>query len=576
MNLFELIKSKVDIFDVIGGYLDLKRIGGYFKSSCPFHSEKDASFTISPHRQMYFCFGCKKSGDAISFIADYEQVTQLEAAKFLIDKYRLDIPDSVWSEQSGDFKEKKVNYYLLHEKIVKWCQQELAGNQEALSYLSQRGVSQESIDKFSIGFFPSNKNKKSFFMKKMLEAAILPSDFSELGIFNSHTDLFSPFEDRIIFPIFDSLGRCVGLGGRVFLPGDDRAKYYNSKESPLFEKKKLLFGFWQAKNSISKQKSAILVEGYLDTILMHQAQHTQTVATLGTSFSKEHISFLEKMINTLFVMYDGDDAGVNAMLKFAQISFETKIDLKIVLLDKKLDPADMAISHPEELLKKIEDAKDAIEFFIHKEGLEFLQLDQAQKIKRLEKIFEVINKVQNKLKKYLLLQKISYLTGIKYNFLERNFSTKNNTQSLGNSEATSKSKEDTLSHNESLFFYSLISSIKEKPFVWSDDLNFIFEDNFCTTILESRACFSNFDDCLNRVNEIFPEKLFWFQDNYSKIEQEFDSINIRFLLKKCLMDYVKKNFLHCSRTADLEKEEERRRISLIMEKVNNIRIFLRG
>ena len=576
MNLFELIKSKVDIFDVIGGYLDLKRIGGYFKSSCPFHSEKDASFTISPHRQMYFCFGCKKSGDAISFIADYEQVTQLEAAKFLIDKYRLDIPDSVWSEQSGDFKEKKINYYLLHEKIVKWCQQELAGNQEALSYLSQRGVSQASIDKFSIGFFPSNKNKKSFFMKKMLEAAILPSDFSELGIFNSHTDLFSPFEDRIIFPIFDSLGRCVGLGGRVFLPGDDRAKYYNSKESPLFEKKKLLFGFWQAKSSISKQKSAILVEGYLDTILMHQAQHTQTVATLGTSFSKDHVSFLEKMINTLFVMYDGDDAGVNAMLKFAQISFETKIDLKIVLLDKKLDPADMAVSHPEELLKKIEEAKDAIEFFIHKEGLEFLQLDQAQKIKRLEKIFEVINKVQNKLKKYLLLQKISYLTGIKYNFLERNFSTKNNDQGLGGPEATSKNKNDNTTPNESLFFYSLISSIKEKPFVWSDDLNFIFEDNFCTTILESRACFSNFDDCLDHVNEKFPEKLFWFQDNYSKIEQEFDSINIRFLLKKCLMDYVKKNFLHCSRTADLEKEEERRRISLIMEKVNNIRIFLRG
>ncbi|KKQ20200.1 MAG: primase protein [candidate division TM6 bacterium GW2011_GWA2_36_9] len=266
MNLFTYIKERLSIADVAREYVSFKKAGIYYKGTCPFHQEKDASFTISPHKGIFYCFGCHATGDVISFISQIEGCNQFEAAKLLIEKYSIDIPEQLLQEKkdSTTSLDEKNHYFALCELMAKWCNEQLPQSPQAMAYLTQRNITPATIKHFTIGYFPSGIKAIKQFQRFAHQHDFLIKDLTDARLLmegkNCH---YSSFEERIIFPITDHLGRCCGFGGRVFQKDDDRAKYYNSHENSFFNKGTLLFGLSQAKKAIQQSGKAFTLNNYL-------------------------------------------------------------------------------------------------------------------------------------------------------------------------------------------------------------------------------------------------------------------------------------------------------------------------
>ena len=250
MSLFAYIKQHVPIMDEVGRYVQLKQAGTYYKGPCPFHRETDASFTVSPEKQIFYCFGCHVSGDVISFVAKAENLSPIEAVQHLIEAHQLTIPDSVAQQAAHATKQadEKANYFSLCRVVAQWAHEQLMRSQHARDYVASRNISQETIEHFGVGYIPGGAKALTQLVKVCTDHNILAKDLIAAGVlFESRTALRSPFEERIVFPITDALGRHCGFGGRVFVANDERAKYYNSKESAFFVKGSLLFGYALAK-----------------------------------------------------------------------------------------------------------------------------------------------------------------------------------------------------------------------------------------------------------------------------------------------------------------------------------------
>jgi DNA primase len=406
MSLFTYIKEHLPILDVITTVVQLKPAGAYWKGSCPFHSEKDASFTVSPDKQIFYCFGCHASGDVIGFIAKLENMTQWEAVQHIIERFQLQIPKHLLTahqSQNQEKKEEKDRYFNLCKTVSEWAHKQLLANKIALKYVKERNINDTSIKDFSLGYFPSGTNGINSFIKDMASAGFLLKDLLEYGIVQEGRSMvYSPFEERIIFPIKNSLGKHCGFGGRIFKAGDERPKYYNSKESDGFEKGRLLFGFDMAKKSLVDQGFGFLVEGYMDCIMMVQYGYTNTIATLGTACTLDHLKALARSIHTLYVLYDGDQAGQKAMLRLTELCWESNLDLKIITLQSGHDPASF-LSQGGNLSPFIEQATDIVTFFINSTGSGFSNKPLSQKMAIAEKITAVISKVSDQFKQDILL-----------------------------------------------------------------------------------------------------------------------------------------------------------------------------
>ncbi len=382
MSLFNYIKANLSIVDVVSEYVHLKQAGGYWKGPCPFHAEKDASFTVSPDKQIFYCFGCQASGDVIAFIAKTENLSQIEAVHHIIDRYKVAVPNDLLQKvgaSSQSIKEKDA-FFNICTTIATWAHEQLLRNHHATSYLAQRGLTTEINTLFNVGYFPGGVNNLNAFLKSIAKEGILAKDLLEYGfLMEGRAQLYSSFEERIIFPIRDNLGRYCGFGGRIFKNGDERAKYYNSKESDGFIKGKILFGFDLAKKSMQEREFAFLVEGYLDCITMVQYGYTNTVATLGTACTHEHLKLLSRHIKTLYVLYDGDNAGQNAMLRLTELCWEVNLELKVIQLPPKEDPASFLVGNGD-LTPYTLNAQDIFTFFVQALSTNFLQKTLSEKV----------------------------------------------------------------------------------------------------------------------------------------------------------------------------------------------------
>ena len=256
MNLFSFIKERISILDVINEYVTLKKTGGYHKGTCPFHHEKTASFTVSPDKQIFYCFGCHLSGDVISFIARIENCSQKDAAQLLVEKYDLQLPSNLSFETSEKNTEIKNHYFAVCKAFALWCHEQLLKNPVAQAYFKNRKFDTENFSYFTLGYFPSGNASISDLLYAMKRQSILPRDLIDAQILaEGRTTLYSPFEERLIFPIKDALGRYCGFGGRIFKEHDTRPKYYNSRENEYFIKGSLLFNLDKAKKESKKQAS---------------------------------------------------------------------------------------------------------------------------------------------------------------------------------------------------------------------------------------------------------------------------------------------------------------------------------
>ena len=411
MDLFAYIKNALPILDVVQDFVQVRPAGHYWKGSCPFHSETDASFTVSPDRQIFYCFGCHASGDVIAFIAKRENLSQIEAAKFIIERYNLSVPPEILKGaqkalQGADADERN-RYYLVYERFAQWCHRSLKKNQAAYTYVRQRNLSDEILERFSIGYFPGGLQPVQQLITAMSHEGIMVKDLVAFGLLGEKKNYFySPFEERILFPIKDHIGRVCAFGGRIFKPGDERAKYYNSKESDWFIKGRTLYGLDAARKGMQETGKAFLVEGYMDCVMMAQYGFTATAATLGTACTQEHLKLLSRYAHTLYVLYDGDNAGQNAILRMTELCWEVDLDLMVVQLPAKEDPASF-LSKGGDLHSLIAKAQSIISFFVGMHLKDFRGKPLAVKLAAVQKIFEVVQRLKDPLKRDLLLQQTS-------------------------------------------------------------------------------------------------------------------------------------------------------------------------
>jgi len=420
MSLFSYIKQQLPILDVIIQTVPLKQAGHYWKASCPFHAETDASFTVSPDKQIFYCFGCHASGDVISFMAKKENMTPIEAAHHLVEQFEIDVPDDLLQVKklSSEEKKEKNRYFQLCETVSAWCHEELLKNKPARDYTLSRSINETTTKAFHIGYLPGGTRNIDRFIRDMQQKNFLAQDLIDHGFLMGGRTMFSPFEERILFPITNNLGKYCGFGGRVFKKGDERPKYYNSKESEGFEKGKILYGFNQAKKSMREKNHAFLVEGYMDCVIMVQYGYLNTIATLGTACTLDHLKKASRYVNTLFVLFDGDKSGHKAMLRLAEMAWEVTLDLKVISLPEGSDPASYLIENGS-LDSLTSSALDIIAFYIHSTGHQFFTKSLAEKLTIAQKIVDVIANLSDPFKQDLLLQQAAFVTQLPFDSLKK-------------------------------------------------------------------------------------------------------------------------------------------------------------
>jgi len=350
----ESLRNSIDIVDVIGSYIELKKTGANFKANCPFHGEKTPSFVVSPSKQIYHCFGCGAGGDSIKFVMEIEKLSYPEAVEKLASMHNFTLQ---YTQGASEYDGAK----RILEAIKQWYVKNLDYNEAARQYLRSRGVSGSSIEAFEIGYAGSSQSVISFLQNQHLP---LPQA-QEAGIIarGEKNELYARLVERIIFPIHSPNGSIAGFGGRTM--GSHPAKYINSPQTKLFNKSRLLYGYHKAKERIYANKRVIVCEGYLDVIMLHQAGFGEAVATLGTALTAEHLPLLRRGEPRIILAYDGDKAGVAAALKAAQMLSVAGFDGGVVLFPGGQDPADMiAQDKSEEVSRLLRTAAPLIPFVI--------------------------------------------------------------------------------------------------------------------------------------------------------------------------------------------------------------------
>jgi len=350
----ESLKNSIDIVDVVGSFIELKKAGANYKANCPFHGEKTPSFVVSPSKQIYHCFGCGVGGDSIKFVMELEKLSYPEAIEKLASMFNFSLN---YTKGSSDYSDAK----RVLEAIQTWYVKNLENNPTAKQYLHERGISQSSIERFGIGYVPEGNAVINF-----LNSALLPLPKAvDAGIIAQGEGgrYYARLTERITFPIFSTSGAAVGFGGRTIT--NHPAKYINSPQTKLFNKSRLLYGYDLAKESIYKNKKLIVCEGYLDVVMFHQAGFTEAVATLGTALTTEHLPLLRKGAPKIILAYDGDKAGQAAAMKAAQMLSHSGFDGGVVLFPDGQDPADLiAKGQSESVAKLLREAKPLIPFVL--------------------------------------------------------------------------------------------------------------------------------------------------------------------------------------------------------------------
>ena len=334
------ILSRIDIIDIVGTFVKLKKRGSNYLGLCPFHNEKTPSFTVSPSKEIYKCFGCGRSGNSISFLMEHEKYSYVESLRWLAAKYSVEIEET---ETTPEIKQQQLladSLYAINNFAQKYFSDVLFNNDEGqdvgLSYLKQRGFREEIIKKFQLGFNPSARDSLA---KAALDSQFNLEYLQKSGLVAIRDEKPADnYRGRIIFPVHNQSGKIVGFGARLIKNNDKAPKYINTPENEIYVKSKLLYGSYFARMAIDKADECLLVEGYTDVIALHQAGIENVVASGGTSLTTDQLRLIKKYTSNLTIIYDGDAAGVKAALRGLDMALEEGLNVKLVLIPDKEDP----------------------------------------------------------------------------------------------------------------------------------------------------------------------------------------------------------------------------------------------
>ncbi len=340
-HTIQQITSRIDIIDVVGEFVKLKKRGTNYLGLCPFHNEKSPSFTVSPAKEIYKCFGCGKSGNTITFLMEHEKYNYVESLKWLAARYNIEVEETETSPEQKQIIQTADSLYIINGFAQKFFSDQLLHTEEgksiALSYLQERGFREDIIQKFGIGYNPDTRDS--------LTKALLANQFnkellSKTGLVSLRNgeELVDNYRGRIIFPIHSNTGKVIGFGARIIGKSDRGPKYINTPENELYSKSKILYGSYFARMAIDKADECLLVEGYTDVVSLHQAGIENVVASGGTSLTTDQLRLIKKYTNNLTIIYDGDSAGVKAALRGLDMALEESLNVRLVLIPDKEDP----------------------------------------------------------------------------------------------------------------------------------------------------------------------------------------------------------------------------------------------
>ena len=334
------ILSRIDIIEIVGGFVKLKKRGANYLGLCPFHNEKTPSFTVSPAKEIYKCFGCGRSGNTISFLMEHEKYTYAEALRWLAARYNVEIEEKEVSPEQRLQQQAAESLFIINGFAQKFFSDILfktdEGQDIGLSYLKERGFNETTIRKFQLGYCPDERDT---FARAALAAQYNPDNLRKSGLVVLRDErLVDNYRGRIIFPVHNTTGKVIGFGARIIRNNDRAPKYINTPENEIYVKSRILYGSWLARQAIDKQDECLLVEGYTDVISLHQAGIENVVASGGTSLTIDQLRLIKKYTRHLTILYDGDNAGIKAALRGLDMALEESLDVRLVLIPDKEDP----------------------------------------------------------------------------------------------------------------------------------------------------------------------------------------------------------------------------------------------
>jgi len=356
MTPIDEIKNRLDVVDVIQSYIKLKKAGKDYKASCPFHKEKNPSFYVSPSKQIWHCFSCSRGGDIFTFVQDIEGVEFPDALRTLAKKAGV-----VLKKQDPKIYSKKTVLYNILEEAVDLYEKNLKENKKIHEYLKKRGIEGKTAKDFKIGFALDSWDNLH---KHLVVLGFKASDIEKAGLLSKKDSRFyDRFRSRIMFPIFDLNSQVIGFSGRIFEKEDGTGKYINTPETLLYNKSSVIYGLDKAKIDIRKKDQCILVEGQFDVIMNHQIGFKNTIAISGTALTSEHLKILKRYTENLVFAFDADTGGEAATKKAIRSAQELEFNIKVVLLPKDKDPADIIKSSSEKWKKLVNNSKPVMDFY---------------------------------------------------------------------------------------------------------------------------------------------------------------------------------------------------------------------
>ena len=401
-DIIEEVRMKNDIVDVISQYVKLTRRGSTYFGLCPFHNEKTPSFSVTPSKQMYYCFGCGAGGNVYNFIMEYENYSFGEALSHLADRAGVELPKIEYSREAREKAEQRAALLEINKLAAQYFYYQLRreGGKTAYGYLTGRGLSEETIRKFGLGY----SDKYSDDLYKYLKGKGYSDELlRESGLFNvdERRGMYDKFWNRVIFPIMDVNNRVIGFGGRVM--GDGKPKYLNSPETKIFDKSRNLYGLNVARTT--RKNYLILCEGYMDVIAMHQAGFTNAVASLGTALTSGHASLVKRYTKEVLLLYDSDGAGIRAALRAIPILREAGVTSRVVSLKPWKDPDEFIKNEGAEAFEeRLNQAMDSFMFRVHIAEQEFAMDAPQGQNQFFERCAEMLLELSDELERNLYIE----------------------------------------------------------------------------------------------------------------------------------------------------------------------------
>ncbi len=407
-DFLDELHDRNEIVDVIGSYVELRKRGRLYTGLCPFHTEKTPSFTIYPDTQNYYCFGCGNGGDVITFIKNYENLDYIEAVRLLSERAGMKFPDDT-SDREENLKKRILEANRLAARFFFETLKSDEGL-EARKYLRRRGLTDETITRFGIGYAPDSWDKLRNYLrsKGYSDRELIEGSLCSQG---SKSGCFDYFRARVMFPVIDVRGQIVAFSGRTMSSDKNMRKYFNSKDTPAFKKSKIVFGLNFAKNAGTKR--VILVEGQMDVITLHQAGFTEAVATLGTAITEEHAKLLSRFANEVLVCYDSDAPGQKATRRAIDTLRAADVPVRVISIEGGKDPDELIREKGSSAFKAaLDKASGSVEYELMKAKQQFRMDTQDGKVGYLNSVIPILARCQNLTEREVWAIQVSAETGV--------------------------------------------------------------------------------------------------------------------------------------------------------------------